>query len=65
MEACLFNSSMYVLVNGSTTKNFMVEIGLRQGGPLSPFLFVIFMEGLIGLIFVEATFMALMLVIEV
>ncbi|GAU47110.1 hypothetical protein TSUD_403430 [Trifolium subterraneum] len=47
--ACVFQSSMYVLVNGSTTEDFIVGKGLRQGDPLSPFLFLIVAEGLTGL----------------
>lgn len=46
MEACVFNNSMSVLVNGCVTKDFKVERGLRQGNPLSLFLFVMAMEGL-------------------
>ncbi|XP_058751966.1 uncharacterized mitochondrial protein AtMg01250-like [Vicia villosa] len=50
MELLVFSSNMSVLVNGSPTKEFKVSKGLRQGDPLSPFLFVLVVEGLTGLV---------------
>lgn len=41
MQACIFNSHLSILVNGSPDQDFKVERGLRKGYLLSPFLFVI------------------------
>lgn len=49
-KALVFSSQMSVLVNGSPTKDFVVERGLQQGDPISHFLFVVVVEGLAGLV---------------
>ncbi|GJZ09288.1 putative RNA-directed DNA polymerase, eukaryota, reverse transcriptase zinc-binding domain protein, partial [Tanacetum coccineum] len=46
IRACLSSSSASVLVNGSPTLEFSIKHGLRPGDPLSPFLFILVMEGL-------------------
>ncbi|GKV32614.1 hypothetical protein SLEP1_g41208 [Rubroshorea leprosula] len=47
---CLRSSMVSVLVNGSPTRQFSMSRGLRQGDPLSPFLFLIIAEGINGLV---------------
>ncbi|GKV44506.1 hypothetical protein SLEP1_g51682 [Rubroshorea leprosula] len=50
IQECLKSSSVLVLINGSPTKQFLVNRGIHQGDLLSPFLFLIVAEGLNGLV---------------
>nr|GEX23319.1 putative reverse transcriptase domain-containing protein [Tanacetum cinerariifolium] len=48
-----FMSKFSFLANGSPTKEFKIEKGLRQGDPLSPFLFILAVKAL-NVVFLEA-----------
>ncbi|GJU62417.1 RNA-directed DNA polymerase, eukaryota, reverse transcriptase zinc-binding domain protein [Tanacetum coccineum] len=58
IKGCLHNVRASLLVNGSPTNEFEIFRGLRQGDHLSPFLFILAMEGLHAFIYVKIMAMA-------
>lgn len=44
IHTCVSTSSVLVVVEGSPSRVFHPKHGLRQGGPLSPLLFVVVLE---------------------
>ncbi|XP_057719285.1 uncharacterized mitochondrial protein AtMg01250-like [Arachis stenosperma] len=44
IQECVCLASMSILINGSPSKPFKMERGLRQGDPLSHFLFVLVVD---------------------
>ncbi|GJY65533.1 putative RNA-directed DNA polymerase [Tanacetum coccineum] len=46
ISTCLTSASISILVNGSPSKEFKMERGLRQGDPISPLLFLLVVESL-------------------
>ncbi|XP_026378122.1 uncharacterized protein LOC113272513 [Papaver somniferum] len=53
MYGCISKISFSMLINGSTFGKFTSEKGLRQGDPLSPFLFLLVSE-VLTMMFVKA-----------
>lgn len=49
IKECVWKGDLSVLVNGNPTDEVRIQKGLKQGDPLTPFLFLMIAEGLTGL----------------
>lgn len=49
ITACVSTTSMSILLNGSPLQSFNMEKGLRQGDPLSLYLFILVSEALVSM----------------
>ena len=45
INTCMSTTKLLVLINESPSKEFLIGRGIRQGSPLSPFLFLIAARG--------------------
>lgn len=50
MEALIFKSCMFILVNKNPTMVFPINNGLRQGDHIFPLLFLLIAKGIAGLV---------------
>lgn len=53
---CVCTASMSILLNGSPLKPFKMEKGLRQGDPLSPYLFILITKVLVYFLIKQMSF---------
>lgn len=48
--SCVSSATFRVLINGYSSRPFTSTSGIHQGDPLTPFLFVLVLEGFLALI---------------
>nr|GEW73535.1 putative RNA-directed DNA polymerase, eukaryota, reverse transcriptase zinc-binding domain protein [Tanacetum cinerariifolium] len=59
IKGCFHSARSSVLVNGSPTDEFELHRGLRQGDPLSPFLFILAMEACLDVSFLFSDYVSI------